>query len=150
MKPMFAVLFAGLMLASSSSWSQAALTNPAGLWRTVDDKTGEIRGTVRLSDDNGVIYGRIEQIIDPKAAGQSCVKCTDDRRNKPILGLDVIRGAHPDGPLQWSGGEILDPETGQTYRVTLRLEDEGRKLVVRGSIMGGMIGRSQTWIRASP
>ena len=64
--------------------------------------------------------------------------------------LDVIRGVHPDGPLNWSGGEILDPETGDTYRVSLRLEDEGRKLVVRGSILGGMIGRSQTWVRASP
>ena len=147
---MFAIQLVGLLLASSASWSQVTLNSPVGLWRTIDDKTGEVRGVVRLSENNGVIYGRIEQIIDPKAVGQTCVKCTDDRRNKPILGLDLIRGAHPDGPLYWSGGEILDPETGQTYRVTLRLEDDGRKLVVRGSILGGMIGRSQTWIRASP
>ena len=150
MKTLFAFWLAVLMLACSPSWSQSALTSPTGLWRTVDDKTGEVRGAVRLFENNGVIYARIEQVIDPKAIGQVCRKCTDDRRDKPILGLDVIRGVHPDGPLYWSGGEILDPETGDTYRVTLKLEDEGRKLVVRGSILGGMIGRSQTWIRASP
>jgi uncharacterized protein (DUF2147 family) len=137
-------------LAASSAWSQASLTNAIGLWRTVDDKTGEVRGAVRLFESNGTIYGRIEKVIDPKAVNQVCDKCSGDRHNKPILGLDVIRGVRPDGPGYWSGGEILDPETGDDYRVTLRLDDGGKKLIVRGSILGGMIGRSQTWIRASP
>lgn len=150
MKALFATVCVGWLLAAPSCWSQAALTSPVGLWRTVDDKTGEVRGAVRLFERDGTIYGRIEQVIDPKAIGQVCQKCTGDRHDKPILGLDVIRGVHPDGPLYWSGGEILDPETGDTYRVSLRLEDGGRKLVVRGSILGGMIGRSQTWLRASP
>ncbi len=149
MRPLVAFLVACFVLASSSSWSQAALTSPLGLWRTVDDKTGEVRGAVRLFESNGIIYGRIEQVIDPKAVGQVCVKCSGDRHDKPILGLDVIRGVRPDGPLKWSGGEILDPETGDTYRVSLRLEDDGRKLVVRGSVLGGLIGRSQTWVRAA-
>ena len=150
MRPSFVILTAGMLLAAASSWSQAVSTSPAGLWRTVDDKTGEVRGTVRVFEANGLIYGRIEQIIDPKAIGQVCDKCTGDRHDKPILGLEVIRGVHPDGSNSWTGGEILDPETGDTYRVSLRLEDGGRKLVVRGSILGGMIGRSQTWIRAAP
>lgn len=150
MRPSLAILTAGMLLAASSSWPQALSTSPVGLWRTVDDKTGEVRGAVRLFETNGLIYGRIEQVIDPKAIGQVCDKCTGDRHNQPILGLDVIRGVHPDGPGSWTGGEILDPETGDTYRVSLRLDDGGRKLVVRGSILGGMIGRSQTWLRASP
>jgi uncharacterized protein (DUF2147 family) len=143
-------LAAVFLLAASSAWSQASLTNAIGLWRTVDDKTGEVRGAVRLFESNGTIYGRIEKVIDPKAVNQVCDKCSGDRHNKPILGLDVIRGVRPDGPGYWSGGEILDPETGDDYRVTLRLDDGGKKLIVRGSILGGMIGRSQTWIRASP
>lgn len=149
MRTLFALLTASLLLDVSSSWSQAVMTSPTGLWRTIDDKTGEIRGAVRLFESDGVLYGRIEQVIDPKAIGQLCRKCTGDRHDKPILGLDVIRGVRPTGPLSWGGGEILDPETGDTYRVSLRLEDDGQKLVVRGSILGGMIGRSQTWIRAS-
>ncbi len=151
MKVRFLSLAAGVLLASSSAaWPQAATTSPTGLWRTVDDKTGEVRGAVRLFENNGTIYGRIEQVIDPKAINQVCVKCSGDRHNKPILGLDVIRGVRPDGSGYWSGGEILDPETGDTYRVSLRLDDGGKKLIVRGSVLGGMIGRSQTWVRASP
>ena len=153
MRVWYLSLAAGVLLAASSTspvWSQASMTNPAGLWRTVDDKTGEVRGAVRLFENNGTIYGRIEQVIDPKAINQLCVKCSGDRHNKPILGLDVIRGVRPDGPGYWSGGQILDPETGNDYRVSLRLDDGGRKLIVRGSILGGMIGRSQTWVRASP
>lgn len=152
MRVWFLSVIAGVLLASSASpvWSQASMTNPVGLWRTVDDKTGEVRGAVRLFENNGTIYGRIEQVLDPKAINQVCVKCSGDRHNKPILGLDVIRGVRPDGPGYWSGGQILDPETGDDYRVSLRLDDGGRKLIVRGSILGGMIGRSQTWVRASP
>lgn len=153
MRVWFLSMAAGVLMAASSTspaWSQASMTNAAGLWRTVDDKTGEVRGAVRLFENNGTIYGRIEQVIDPKAINQVCVKCTGDRHNKPILGLDVIRGVRPDGPGYWSGGQILDPETGDDYRVSLRLDDGGRKLIVRGSILGGMIGRSQTWVRASP
>lgn len=150
MKTICLALIAGLMLLAPPAWSQAKSSSPLGLWRTVDDKTGEVRGAVRLFDSNGLIYGRIERVIDPKAIGRVCEKCTGDRHDKPILGLDVIRGVHPDGANYWSGGEILDPETGDTYRVSLRLEDDGRKLVVRGSILGGMIGRSQTWFRAGP
>ena len=144
------VTLVGSFLVLGSAWSHAAPMSPLGLWRTVDDKSGEVRGAVRLFESNGMIYGRIEQVIDPKAVGQVCVKCTGDRHDKPILGLDVIRGVRPDGPDFWDGGEILDPETGDTYRVSLRLVDGGQKLVVRGSILGGMIGRSQTWIRAAP
>lgn len=153
MRVWFLSAVAGALLAASSAspaWSQASMTNPVGLWRTVDDKTGEVRGAVRLFENNGTIYGRIEQVLDPKAINQVCVKCSGDRHNKPILGLDVIRGVRPDGPGYWSGGQILDPETGDDYRVSLRLDDGGRKLIVRGSILGGMIGRSQTWVRASP
>ncbi len=150
MKTICLAVIAGLMLLAPTAWSQAAASSPLGLWRTVDDKTGEVRGAVRLFDSNGLIYGKIERVIDPKAIGQICDKCTGDRHDKPILGLDVIRGVHPDGANRWSGGEILDPETGDTYRVSFRLEDDGQKLVVRGSILGGMIGRSQTWLRAGP
>ena len=130
------------------AWAQSPATSPVGLWTTIDDKTGEARGVVRIFMSDGQLYGRIERVLDPKAIGQNCEKCRDDRRNKPIEGLDIIRGLKPDGELHWSGGEILDPETGDTYRASITLEDGGQKLVVRGSILGGLLGRSQTWFRA--
>ena len=129
--------------------AHAALNNPVGLWTTVDDRSGQERGEVRIFESNGKLYGRIEKVFDPEAAGKTCEKCDDDRHDKPIIGLDVIRGLQPQGDGRWSGGEILDPETGDTYRVSIQLEDGGRRLLVRGSILGGLIGRSQTWTRSA-
>jgi uncharacterized protein (DUF2147 family) len=48
---------------------------------------------------------------------------------------------------EWSGGEILDPEIGKTYRAKMQLVDGGRKLIVRGYIGFSLFGRSQTWLR---
>jgi uncharacterized protein (DUF2147 family) len=48
---------------------------------------------------------------------------------------------------EWTGGEILDPENGKTYKATLKLADNGQKLLVRGYIGLPIFGRSQTWVR---
>ncbi len=130
-------------------WAQSAASGPVGLWATIDDRSGRERGLVRIFETDGKLYGRIENVFEPGVADKTCEKCAGDRHNKPIIGLDVIRGLRPDGDGRWSGGEILDPETGDTYRVSMRLADSGRKLVVRGSLLGGLIGRSQTWLRTA-
>lgn len=121
--------------------------SPVGLWRTFDDRTGRERGLVRIWEQNGVLYGSIVGTVDPAEAKRNCDKCRDDRKGKPILGLNIIRGMKPDGD-RWDGGQILDPENGETYRCAMRLEDGGRKLVVRGYIGISWLGRSQTWLRA--
>lgn len=60
--------------------------------------------------------------------------------------MQILWNMRPDGD-SWSGGEILDPESGKTYRAQMKLADGGRKLVVRGYIGLPLFGRSQTWIR---
>lgn len=143
-----------LLLALSSTLLPTALVaqvpasqSPIGLWRTIDDNTGKARAVVRIFEYQGRLYGDVVRVLDPDKAGNVCVKCTDDRRGKPLEGLQIIRGLQPDGD-GWSGGTILDPETGTTYRCSARLADEGRKLVVRGYVGISLLGRSQTWIRA--
>lgn len=121
---------------------------PVGLWRTFDDRTGRERGLVRIWQENGVLFGSVAATVDPAEAKRTCDKCRDDRRGKPILGLNIIRGMTQDGD-RWTGGEILDPETGQTYRCSIRLEDAGSKLVVRGFLGISLLGRSQVWVRAN-
>lgn len=148
MKPRWLVPALALAFFSAAAWGQQQTASPAGLWQTIDDRTGRERALVRVFESNGAYYGRIERIFDPAQANRICSKCPGDRREKPILGLDFMRGLRPDGEGRWSGGEILDPETGDTYRASMRLADNGDKLVVRGSVLGGLIGRSQTWIRA--
>ncbi|HVW85706.1 MAG TPA: DUF2147 domain-containing protein [Bryobacteraceae bacterium] len=124
----------------------AAGPSPVGLWKTVDDKTHKARGVIRLYEQNGEIFGRIETSFDPKEAADICDLCEGERKNKPIIGLVVLRHMKNDGGV-WDGGDILDPETGSVYRCRMKLEDNGTRLVVRGFVGVSLFGRSQTWFR---
>ncbi len=120
--------------------------SPIGLWKTIDDKTGRPRALVRVYEQNGLLFARIERSFTPGAEGRVCAVCTDDRRNQPIIGLVIIRNMrYVDGA--YSGGDILDPDSGSVYRCTLRLDQTGARLMVRGYIGFPWLGRSQTWER---
>ena len=122
------------------------LQSPVGLWKTVDDKTGMPRALVRISLQDGKYSGRIEQSFTPGAETRVCSLCTDERKNKPIIGLLIIRNVSlRDG--EYVGGDILDPDNGSVYRCKFHLENDGATLVVRGFIGISLLGRSQTWQR---
>src|SRR5579875_945453 len=104
-----AIALTALALAMPTAPGVADQASPVGHWRTFDDRTGRERGLVRIWEQNGVLYGSIEATVDPAEARKTCDKCTDDRKGKPIVGLDIIRGLRRDGG-RWDGGEILDPE----------------------------------------
>ncbi len=127
----------------------AGVASPAGDWRTFDDHTGQETGMVHIDDTGGIVTGRVVSTTDPAKASLVCDKCDDDRRGKKLIGLEIIRGMRPDAD-GWSEGRVLDPETGGIYRGKLHLEDNGRKLVLRGYLGISLFGRSQTWLRASP
>lgn len=120
--------------------------SPLGIWQTVDDATHKPRGLIRLYEQDGQIYGKIETSFDPKEARDICDKCSDERKNKPVVGLVVMRRMVRKG-REYSGGDILDPDTGWVYRCRFTLEDNGRKLIVRGFLGVSLLGRSQTWYR---
>lgn len=134
-----------LLLALLATPAQAALS-PVGTWRTFDDHTGRERGLVRIYATKDGLAGRIVATVDPAEGRHVCEKCTDDRKDQPIIGLEILRGMQPDGD-GWSGGTILDPESGSVYRCRMHLEEGGQKLVVRGYIGISWFGRSQTWVR---
>ena len=126
----------------------AAMANsPVGQWHSIDDSTGELKSMVVITEQQGVIRGRVEKILRKDAdLNAKCEKCSDDRKNLPILGLEIIRGAKKaQGKNVWEGGEILDPENGRTYGLKLTPIENGAKLEVRGSF--GPFGRTQTWVR---
>ncbi|MBS0467322.1 MAG: DUF2147 domain-containing protein [Proteobacteria bacterium] len=122
-----------------------AQMSPLGLWRSIDDKTGEPKAEIRISDNAGLLSGRIEKTLR-KDAKPTCTACQDDRKDQPIVGLEVIRGGKKDeGKDVWEGGKILDPENGKDYRASLTPVDGGKKLEVRGYL--GPFWRTQTWQR---
>lgn len=125
-----------------------AQSTPVGVWKTIDDKSGKERSIVRISEAAGVLSGRIEKLLAPDAKQDAvCDKCADDRKDKPIVGLEIIRGVKKADDV-WDGGHILDPNDGKVYKVRLTLADGGKKLDVRGFIGMPMLGRTQTWVRA--
>jgi uncharacterized protein (DUF2147 family) len=124
----------------------ASGASPAGIWRTFDDRTHKERGLVRVFELNGAFFGQITASFDPEEAREVCSKCAGARKDKPVIGLIVMWDMRKHGE-EYSGGDILDPDTGDIYRCRMALEDNGKKLVVRGYIGFSLFGRSQTWLR---
>ena len=131
------------------TWSvYAADSSPLGLWKTIDDNTGQPRGLVRIREVNGQYEGKVEKIF-PKPGepeNPNCEKCEGSRRNQPVMGMTILWGLTRQGD-EYQGGEILDPENGNVYRARMKLIDNGQKLDVRGFIGFSLFGRSQIWLR---
>ena len=138
------IAFTGLTLAAVAAFAQVT---PVGLWRNLDDKTGDAKAEIRITESAGALSGKIERQLRKSArADAKSDECKDDRKDKPIVGLEIIRGgAKVEGKDVWEGGKILDPENGRDYTLRLTPVDGGSKLEVRGSF--GPFGRTQTWVR---
>ena len=138
------VLSTTLLLASLSAFAQMS---PVGLWKTIDDETKAEKSQVRISEAGGVLTGKVTKLLRKEARQDAvCDECTDDRKGKPVLGIEIIRGAKKvDGKDIWEDGKIMDPENGKSYSLKMTPIEGGKKLEVRGSI--GPFGRTQTWVR---
>ena len=125
----------------------AAQSTPVGLWKTIDDDGKTEKSLVRISESGGVLSGTIEKIFDPAKQDSKCDKCTDERKDKPTLGMTILRNLRhdPDDKELWIGGEILDPNNGKTYKSRLKPIEGGKKMEMRGSVL--FISRTQVWIR---
>ncbi|TYR37810.1 DUF2147 domain-containing protein [Sphingobacterium phlebotomi] len=116
--------------------------NIAGKWKTVDDETGEAKSIVEVFQKaDGKYYGKISKLLI-KPENDKCIQCKDDRKNQPLLGLEIIRGIRKNGD-EFSGGTITDPKNGKSYKCIITRQ--GDKLLVRGYIGFSLIGRTQTW-----
>lgn len=136
-----AALALPLMLASLSASAQS----PVGRWKTIDDATGQVKSIVEISQAaNGTLSGRVAQVLQSdRGPNPTCDKCSGDRRNRPITGMTILWDLKPDGN-EWSGGTILDPANGKTYRSKAQLLDANR-LGVSGCV--AFICREQVWQR---
>jgi uncharacterized protein (DUF2147 family) len=131
-----------------ASTAHGADATPAGIWKTIDDNTGQAKGLIRISAVNGSYEGSIEKIF-PKPGedpNPKCDKCDGPRHNQPVLGMTILWGFTRQGS-EYQGGEILDPESGRIYRARMKLVEDGKKLDVRGFIGISLFGRSQLWLR---
>ncbi len=117
-----------------------------GKWKTIDDETKQAKSIVEIfKKSDGKYYGKVSQLLI-KPADPNCTACKDDRKGKPILGLEIIRGLKKDGD-EFTGGSITDPKTGKTYKCTIT--KSGDKQNVRGYLRLSLLGRTQVWEKAN-
>jgi len=138
-----------LLLISTVSLAQPQnLASAIGYWKTIDDATGEVKSIVKITqtNDNGLTARIVKLFKDPS---RRCTACEGDKKDQPILGMEVMKGLQPskDVAQAWDSGSILDPKNGKTYHCQIHLADGGRHLNVRGFIGLPLFGRTQTWVR---
>lgn len=121
---------------------------PEGTWRVIGDRSGEAEALVSITVHEGQYEGKVVKVfprpgIDPSAL---CEQCPGDLKNRPVQGLTILKGMRRSGD-EFTGGAILDPDTGEVYRCSMKLSEDGSKLQLRGYVMIPLFGRSQTWLR---
>ena len=116
-------------------------------WQTIDDKTGEKKAVIQLTESGGKVSGKIIKVLNKEKADALCTKCPGSLKNKPVEGLQILSGLKADGNNQWSDGKLVDPESGKTYSGKLTLSDNGQSLKLRGFVGTPVFGRAQTWQR---
>jgi len=134
--------FTALILFSLLSFSQTV----EGNWKTYDDETGDLESEVKIYKKDGKIYGKIIKIYKVKNGETNpvCELCPGQRKNKHVIGMNIITGLSKDGG-EWYGDEsILDPNNGELYDCKIWLENNN-KLAVRGYL--GWFFRTQYWVR---
>jgi uncharacterized protein (DUF2147 family) len=134
-------------LAQAAGASTPSLTSPVGRWKTIDDHTGKAKSIVEIREQNGTLTGTIVTLLNPPTPHPTCNLCSGAKKDQPLVGLEILWGFHLDSD-RWDGGQVLDPENGKVYSASLRLEDGGRKLRVRGYIGLPLLGRTEYWLRA--
>ena len=123
----------------------AQSNSPFGVWKSIDDKTGEAKSHVEVYQKNGKMYGKIIKILTDKPNAK-CDECKGEKKGQPVNGMVIIEGMQEaDGT--WKNGTILDPQNGNVYGCVVWVEaDKPNELKVRGKHWTG-IYRTQTWFR---
>lgn len=136
-------LFVLVLFATTAVKAQTCI----GTWITIDDETGKKKSKVELYKKDGILYGKIVYLYprEGREENPKCTKCSGDRKNQPLVGLQIVRGMKWDGE-EWEDGTIVDPENGKVYTCTIWLDKSNPdKLNVRGYV--GPFFRTQTWVR---
>lgn len=116
-----------------------------GQWKTIDDETGTAKSIVEVYEQEGKVFGKIIDILNPEDRDKVCIYCKGDEKDQPLIGLTIIKGLQLDDD-RYEDGTIFDPEKGKTYKAKIWVDDEEPNVLkVRGYI--AFLFRTQEWIR---
>ena len=118
--------------------------NLLGVWKTIDDKTGEPKSHVQIYQKGNKYFGKVVKLL-PAATTKVCIDCPGDKNGKSLYDIDIIWDMETYKDY-WSYGRIVDPADGKVYKCNISMDGKD-KLKVRGYIGFSLLGRTQVWYR---
>lgn len=123
----------GLLFAATAAWA-----DPLGEWRVADGTA-----TIRIHRCGGALCGNVATTVsDP---GKDIRNPDPRKRNRSVLGMEVLINMRPVAPNLWSGTSY-NADDGQYYSTQLSMYGEALK--ISGCAPGGGPCGSQVWSRA--
>lgn len=115
-----------------------------GTWLTADGKAH-----IEIFQCGDRYCGKIVWLSEPLENGlpkRDKENPDEALRDRPILGLVLMRDFSFEGDATWVGGKVYDPESGDEYQGKMTLQD-GRTLELRGYVLLPLFGRTEMWTR---
>ncbi len=141
-KLLFLVLFM-----ATAILGQAQVSKMLGQWNTFDDKTGDMRSCVNITEKNGTYYCEVIKLYEKDANGKYKVMQPPYAKDyEGVVGTQLFSEMKVNGDQL--KGKVYDPESKKTYNGKVSYKADTDEIVLRGSLdKAGLLGRSQTWKR---
>lgn len=140
-------LFFLFLFVATAMLGQAQVSKMVGQWNTFDDKTGDMRSTVNIYEENGTYLCVVTTLYEKDANGKyQVMKAPYPKEFEGVVGTQLFSEMKVDG--KHLKGKVYDPESQKTYFGKVTYKAKTDELVLRGSLdKAGLLGRSQTWKR---